>query len=172
MKKIIIINGLPESGKDECVNIVRDLFVCDNIIIHNYSSVDKIKNIAKMYFNWDENKDENGRQLLNDLKMAWSRYCDGPFKDVCDYIDKHDEGIFFVHIREPEEIEKLKLYYKDSIRLLIKRDDNKNRYLNYGDSNIYNCQYDYIIENSGTIDELKHNVILFLNDIGIDKNDE
>ncbi len=167
MKKIIIINGLPESGKDEVVKITRDLL--KNINIYNYSSVDNIKKIAKESFNWDEIKDLKGRQLLNDLKMAWSNYCEGPFKDVCNFIDKYNEGIFFIHVRESEEIEKLKLYYNDlSIRLLITRDSiNKKIYLNYGDSNVFNCQYDYIINNDSTLDELKQNIIIFLKDIGI-----
>jgi len=170
MKKIIIINGCGTSGKDEIIKITRSITKGDDeLIVGNVSSVDVIKDKA-LLFGWDGEKDDEGRRLLSDLKDAWIRYNDGPFAYIKKYINNfHTQKnfIIFVHIRENTEIEKMVNYYGDLVTtLLIKRCGVK-KYNNHADKDIENCGYDYIIENNGTLGDLKNSVETFLKDTEI-----
>ena len=65
--------------------------------------------------------------------------------------------IIFIHCREPEEIAR---FVKDlgAKTLLIKRNTGE-IYLNHADLKVENYQYDYTIENNGTLDEFKDKAI-------------
>ena len=168
MKKIIVINGSGESGKDEFIKISKNI-LNKNIIVDNISSIDPIKEIA-IKIGWDSNKGEKGRQLLSDLKDTMTKYNDLSFNYIKKYINNfHTQKnfIIFVHIRENIEIEKMVNYYGDLVTtLLIKRCGVK-KYNNHADKDIENCGYDYIIENNGTLGDLKNSVETFLKDTEI-----
>ena len=70
---IIIVNGCGGVGKDEFVKALDEL-----ITVFSYSTIDTYKKIAKESFDWDEVKDEKGRKLLSDLKLAGINYNDAP----------------------------------------------------------------------------------------------
>ena len=118
-KHVVIINGSAGVGKDTFVAMCNSF--CK---VMNYSSIDEIKRLAKL-IGWDGNKDERGRKLLSDLKVAMSDYCDLPFQSMKNKYEefiKSDASILFLHIREPEEIVKAANEF-NAITLLIK---NKN----------------------------------------------
>jgi hypothetical protein len=58
-----------------------------------------------------------------------------------------DDDFLFIHIREPEEIERAKKTF-GAKTLLIKRQGHKNITSNDSDANVDNYNYDYIITNS------------------------
>jgi len=168
--KIVIINGSAETGKDKFVKIFKDKF--ENLRIKNISSVDKVKSVAEIAFGWNGKKDDKSRKMLSDMKRVWSEFNDGPTKYVFEKIDidtkycieknkKLENNIYFLHIREPEEIDKVKnKYEKNCITLLIRKNT---EYIpsNYSDKNVENYKYDYIIENNGDIKELEKNAVKF-----------
>jgi hypothetical protein len=168
--KIVIINGSAETGKDKFVKIFKDKF--ENLRVKNISSVDKVKSVAEIAFGWNGKKDDKSRKMLSDMKRVWSEFNDGPTKYVFEKIDidtkycieknkKLENNIYFLHIREPEEIDKVKnKYEKNCITLLIRKNT---EYIpsNYSDKNVENYKYDYIIENNGDIKELEKNVVKF-----------
>ena len=63
-----------------------------------------------------------------------------------------DNEIMFIHIREPEEIERTVKIFKAKT-LLVRRIGLANITSNYSDANVEDYNYDYIIENS-TIENL------------------
>lgn len=65
-----------------------------------------------------------------------------------------DSEIMFVHIREPEEIKKLSDIEK-VFTLLVVKDDNEH-FNNYADSNVENYEYDYILKNNSTLEDLEN----------------
>lgn len=152
MKEIIIINGSGGVGKDTFVEFCQKYCKVKNI-----SSVDKVKEAARVLTGWDGTKDEKSRKLLVDLKQLGIEYNDAPFKYIVEsakeFRESEDEELMFVHIREISEIEKVRVAAKAKTLLVT----NKNVPLitsNESDKNVMNYQYDLYIRNDGTLEEL------------------
>lgn len=171
-KQIFIINGSGGTGKDTFVKMAKSQALNKRIGVGNYSSVTKVKKIAEI-IGWDGAKSEKDRKFLSDLKLLTTEYNDMPLNDMKKYINnfmnlvKFDKArIAFLHIREPEEITKAVSEFKEyNVKtILIKRDSVKHITSNMADENVFNYNYDIVIDNSGTIEDLKEKVKYFLND--------
>lgn len=150
MKKVIIINGFAGVGKDTFSSICS---VYKKTM--NYSSVDKIKELA-LLCGWDGIKNEKGRKLLSDLKLALSEYNDLPFKCMKNKVEEFnlsDAELLFLHIREPNEIMRAANEF-GAVTLLIKNPRVEQITSNMADANVYNLKYDCTITNYGTIEQL------------------
>ena len=157
-KHVVIINGSAGVGKDTFVAICNSF--CK---VMNFSSIDEIKKLAKL-IGWDGNKDEKGRKLLSDLKVAMSDYCDLPFQSMKNKYNefiKSDADILFLHIREPEEIAKAANEF-NAITLVIKNKNVKQIVSNMADANVYDFNYDVVIYNSRTLNDLKNTAKWFI----------
>lgn len=152
-KKIIIINGSGGVGKDTFVEFCQEYANVKNI-----SSVDKVKEAAKILVGWNGDKDDKSRKLLVDLKQLSIDYNDYPtvyIKDEADsFIENSEQDMMFVHIREISEIEKLKKLL-NAKTLLITSTRVAKITSNNSDANVDQYTYDYYISNDGTLDELK-----------------
>jgi len=166
-KTIIIINGSGSWGKDTFVHLVKKN--CKYQVM-NYSSVNKVKMIAKMG-GWDGGKTEKDRKLLSDLKLLFSDYNDMPYKDVVEVIDifkGNNCPFLFIHVREPDEIQR---FVNDfgAKTLLITNNNIKRIESNMADANVLNFAYDYTINNNDTIEDLEQEAIKFIKEIGENK---
>lgn len=153
MKEIIIINGSGGVGKDTFVEFCQEYCKVKNI-----SSVDKVKEAARVLTGWDGTKDEKSRKLLVDLKQLGIEYNDAPFKYIVDSANefkKTDEELMFVHIREISEIEKVKKA-TNAKTLLVTNKNVAPITSNESDKNVMNYQYDFYIRNDGTLEELNN----------------
>lgn len=169
-KQVILINGSGGVGKDTFVN-----FCCDYVDAINISSVDRIKEAAKI-LGWNGGKTESDRKFLSDMKLLTTEYNNGPFKYISDSIIRFraEEGanILFIHIREPLEIEKVKKEF-GCITLLVTNSNVPNITSNMADANVSSYEYDYVIDNSGTLYDLKHKAMKFAFKLmkGVNKNE-
>ena len=148
-KKIIIINGTGGSGKDTFVE-----FVSKYCKVFNFSSVDKVKEIARMV-GWDGGKTEKDRKFLSDLKKLTTEYNDMAFKSIKSSVqefESSDNEIMFIHIREPEEIARAVKAF-NAKALLVRRTGLDIITSNYSDASVENYNYDYVVENT-TLEEL------------------
>lgn len=158
-KQIFIINGSGGVGKDTFVELVsaelNDILKKFHTVI-NFSSVDKVKDIAKE-IGWTGEKSEKDRKFLSDLKILTSEYCDMPFESikskVAEFMKDEESRFLFLHIREPKEIARAVKEF-DAKTLLIIRNSVKHITSNMADENVFNYNYDFIIDNSGTKEEL------------------
>ena len=110
-KQVFIINGSGGVGKDTFVELVSKVF---NLSVMNFSSVDKVKEIARI-IGWTGGKTEKDRKFLSDLKLLCTDYNNMPFNSMSEKVKEFtesDAAMLFLHIREPEEIEKAKEYLK------------------------------------------------------------
>ena len=71
-------------------------------------------------------------------------------------------NVLLIDIREPEEIKKLCNTYGSVKTILIRRNSVKNITSNIADAGVFAYDYDFIIENNGTIDEFKNSVKNFV----------
>lgn len=159
-KEIIVINGTGGSGKDTFVE-----FCMKYAKVKNFSSIDKVKEIARI-IGWDGQKREKDRKFLSDLKKLTTDYCDMPFntiKNAVNEFNNSDDEILFIHVREPEEIQKVVDAFSAKT-LLVKRIGYANIESNYSDANVDNYPYNYVIENS-TLEQLDNSALNFVNQI-------
>lgn len=154
MTKVILINGHPKSGKDKFVEYCEKHSKKMGIKVHNLSTVDKVKKVAKK-LGWDGKKTDKARKFLSDMKRLWTNFNDGPFISTVEKIEKDftEKSIFFVHCREPKEIKKFADYYKDSM-ISLYLDKPGHIPDNTSDKNVKNYKYDYTIDSNIEDDEL------------------
>ena len=162
--RVIIINGSAESGKDTFVEIFTKL---SNNKVRNLSTIDKVKEFMTE-LGWDGSKDEKSRQAMSDLKRIITDFNDGIFNDMIYRIKTlskwHGYDTIFVHCREPEEIQKFVDHYgSDICKILLVTGRKSKKYNNDADKNVDNYNYDYIIKNDGSLDELNNKVKFFIN---------
>lgn len=148
-KQVFIINGSGGCGKDTFVSLVSDITYTTN-----FSSVDKVKEIARI-IGWNGGKTEKDRKFLSDLKLLCTDYNDMPLKSMehkfKEFLDS-DSIFLFLHIREPNEIEKAKKLF-NAKTILIKRDLVEHITSNMADANVFNYDYDIVINNDKGLKE-------------------
>lgn len=170
-KQIFVINGSAGVGKDTFVDAVERALedINKEYWVENYSSVTRVKQIAESCGWNSEVKTEKDRKFLSDLKLLLTEYNDLPFKDLGYVVEGflHDgfenSKLLFLHIREPEEIAKAERAF-NAKTILIKRNSVKHITSNMGDENVYNYDYDIIVENNGTFEDLQETARLFVSD--------
>jgi len=161
-KQVIIINGTGGSGKDTFVEFCSEFAKVTNI-----SSVDKVKEAAKILVGWNGEKDEKSRKLLVDLKQLSIKYNDYPTKYIQEQYEEFKNSkseYLFIHIREIEEIEKIKKLL-NAKTLLIRNPRVALITSNNSDGNVYKYEYDCTIENDGTLGDLKEKAKEFVKEI-------
>ena len=170
---IVLINGAGGNGKDTFVEAVGKSCSASNL-----STIQEVKDAADVLIsvvdNYDlavgptvcagkhkEEKTDQYRSFLHDIKMAWANFCDGPNTCILghlqDIMAEQLSGnvaydVIFVHVREPEEIEKLKTAITQKlglicITILVKGLVDPSVYTNSGDAGVYNYNYDMTIIN-------------------------
>lgn len=165
-KQVFIINGSGGVGKDTFVELVSKVF---NLSVMNFSSVDKVKEIARI-IGWTGGKTEKDRKFLSDLKLLCTDYNNMPFNSMSEKVKEFtesDAAMLFLHIREPEEIEKAKIVF-GAKTVLIKRDAVKQITSNMADGNVFNYRYDIVVNNDGDLVRFKKKATEFVNDFNAD----
>lgn len=169
--QVVVINGMPRAGKDQFVLFCqKHMTLCKNI-----STVDFVKQVAS-FCGWDGVKSPKNRAFLSDLKDLLTEWDDVPFKKVQQAAEKFDyeaqaygfstdEVLVFIHCREPQEISKF-VNQMNAKTLLIRRAAiETNDQSNHADSEVFNYEYDYIIENNGTLEDLEQAAVAFLKEL-------
>lgn len=155
--------------------------ICEKLLGWHFcrarSTVDKVKEIAAAC-GWDGTKTLENRKFLSDLKDLLTAYNDLPFKDVVEYQHifseqlKHegfneDYSLLFIDDREPEHIDRVKKEL-NALTLLIQRESSESKKVsNHADANILKYDYDYIIDNNGTLEDLEDKAVEFLKFLGL-----
>ena len=169
MIKVVVVNGYPNSGKTTFENTCKLIL---GPFCQTRSTVDKVKGLA-LRAGWDGRKTPEARKMLSDLKDLFTKFNDMPFRDIALHIKyfEHELGqygvesekaVFFIDSREPEEITRFKKEL-GALTLLIQRPGIATEQSNHSDANVENFEYDYIINNDGTMDDLKTKAEDFLN---------
>jgi hypothetical protein len=160
MNKYFVINGQGGSGKDSFIKMV-DRYYLDKVI--NVSSVDPIKWLAK-YGDWDGGKTDKDRKFLSDLKKLFIDYNDLPLRFLTMQMKLlHEDSIIFMHVREGSEIDKMKAVEPAIKTVLIDRQVEEKG--NDSDDMVYDYEYDYVIDNNGSLEDLDEAAITFVDNV-------
>ena len=158
-KQIYIINGSGGKGKNTFVELLSQY-----IDIFEISSIDIIRKIS-LELGWDgKSKTEKDRKFWSDLKMLSTEYSNHSYNYIKNKIKEFIKNIYinimFIHIREPLEINKIKNEFNCKT-ILIKNHKIKDITSNIGEKYVYNYKYDFIINNSENLNNLKLEAIKF-----------
>ena len=163
MKKIFILNGVGTSGKGEFVKSVSKY-----IPTYKYSIADLTKEAA-IILGWDGGKTEKDRKFLSDMIDLAAEYNDSPFQDVISIVadfkdNKIGADVLFVDMRDPKDIARaVETFGAETILLRNPRVDSIKT--NHADRDVENYNYDYIIENNGTLEQLDEMAKFFVREI-------
>lgn len=161
-KRIFVLNGVHSTGKDTFVKYINEY----GIDAVHYSYVDFTRNMLDNAGININNKTDKIRKLLCDINNALEEYDDIPFKDCCEIADdfKNDwiEGDWLIiDCREPKKIERLK--QRLNAKTIFIKSNKKITANNVADKAVAeDYKYDYIIDNTGTLEDLKKNTLAFL----------
>lgn len=147
---LIIINGQGGVGKDSLIKSLK------NIEVINISSIDSIKEIATSIGYMGE-KDPKSRKFLSDLKALLNEYNDYPYKQLISKVREAnkamDNGVIFIHIREPKEIERFKKDFEnEEIYTMIVLRETGIIYNNKSDEEVFDYNYDITFMNEKDIE--------------------
>lgn len=170
--KIVVVNGKPTSGKSTFESLCIGL---GHARCYVYSSIDYVKTVARSC-GWNGEKTPENRKFLSDLKDLLTTWDDVPMKKIHEKIqsiqdtftdsgDLADDVVVFIDVREPEEIQRLKDYYGATTLLITRVSADAEDASNHADDDVYNFGYDLIIENNGTLDDLRDSAVVFLDSL-------
>ena len=83
---------------------------------------------------------------------------------VTEFIKDEESKFLFLHIREPEEITRAVKEFGAKTVLII-RNSVKHITSNMADENVFNYNYDFVIDNSGTKEELNSKAKDFVQEV-------
>jgi hypothetical protein len=158
-------NSVGGSGKDTWAS-----FLNKYIPTYKYSIVDLPKEAAKV-LGWDGGKTEKDRRFLSDIMDLSTDYNDAPFKDVLSLVtdfksskDYAEYKILIIDMRDPKDIARaVETFGAETI--LIRNPRVKKIETNHADRDVENYEYDYIIENDGTLEQLEFVARRFVNEV-------
>lgn len=156
-KTLIVVNGYPRSGKDTfmdyCVGLLNKK---DPFRSFKHSTVDTCKRIAKE-MGWDGEKTPEMRRMLSELKDLYTKYFDGPLKEVQTLMNNSVSSFIFVAAREPKEILRMEYWCSkkdyNCITVLVKSTLGEDQHSSHSDSNVLYYKYDVVLENNGSLEE-------------------
>lgn len=141
----VVINGANGVGKDTFVAMCGQFCAVKNV-----SSIDQLNEFAR-HIGWNGTKDENYRLFMSELKRLVTHFNNAPTKYLLGHITLNApyDGLLFMHIREPQEIGKIRLLSSlPVVTLLINR--NVTVAQNKADLGATNYTYSYVISNDGS----------------------
>lgn len=162
-KKIYILNGVGTSGKGEFATRLNKY-----VSTHQHSIVDLVKTAAHV-LGWNGGKTEKDRKFLSDIVDLSSEYNDSPFRDVLMVVSDFENNliedeVLVIDMRDPKDIARAVECF-DAKTILIRNPNVGKIESNHADRDVENYQYDYIIENDGSLEQLDKVVKMFAFDV-------
>lgn len=175
MRNFICISGKAQNGKDTSAEIFKNELIIRGHSVLVIHQADLLKYICKAFFNWNGEKDEAGRTLLQqvgtnvirkvepDFWVDFIAKVTGFFKDTWDYIIVPDT-------RFPNELEKLKandanIFHVRVIREGFKSHLTEEQQQHPSETALDGIESDFTLINDKGIDDLYGGVVSILDAI-------
>lgn len=168
--KIYVVSGKARHGKDTVASFIREYYGSKGLKVINLSYGFYIKEYAKHISNWDGSDESKPRELLQELGTDIIRktidedfFVKRIYEDILVYSHFFDvitisDARFLNEIIMPKEkfgACNIRVVRENYLSNLTK---NEQKHLTETALDGYNS-YDYVIENDGTLDELKEKVL-------------
>lgn len=165
--KIYVISGKARHGKDTVALDIKEIYEAKGLKVINLSYGSYVKEYAKKISNWSGNEDDKPRALLQELGTDIIRKkIDNDFfvRRICEDILVYSYYFDIITIsdaRFPNELNWPKEKFDNVINVRVIRDDydsvlteKEQKHLTETALDGYN-NYDYVIHNDGTLEDLK-----------------
>ena len=163
-KRIFILNGVHSAGKDTFVELLKE---CGVKTFH-YSYVSFTKAMLACWLTDIGTKTIRMRKLLYEVNKALEEYDDIPFKDCLEIADWFTDDEFHnclvIDCREPAKIERLKQAL-GAETIFIKSDKPVTANNTADIAVLESYVYDYVIDNTGTLDDLETKTKAFVDEV-------
>jgi hypothetical protein len=163
--KVICISAKAQHGKDTSALILKDKYEAEGkrVLITHYA--DLLKYICKTFFNWNGEKDEEGRSLLQkvgtDIVGAkepdfWVNF----IISILKFFDNTWDIVIIPDCRYVNEIEGMKKHF-DTVVLRVVRPNFDNglsdtQKQHPSEVSLDNFIFDAVVQNIGSLDDLKN----------------
>ncbi len=165
-KHVFVINGSGGVGKDTFCQAAEQFWRVQNI-----SSITPICTLARAA-GWDGEKTPAARRFLSELKQACTAFNDLPLRYCVEQYQvfmQNDRQILFVHIREPEQIDRFRQAVGPRCKAILVRrpamEQSRGPLGNYSDDNVADYVYDGVFINDSVLEALPERVHWFLKDM-------
>ena len=166
--QILVISGHAQNGKDTVAGLLRDSLKADGnrVLVAHYA--DLLKYMCRTFFDWDGNKDEKGRHILQYVgtdvirKQAPDFWVDF-ISSVLTYFNDNWDYVLIPDTRFPNEIDKLLSNGFNVTHIRVVRpnfessltEEQKNH---PSETALDNVNPDFYIYNEGSMEELRVNI--------------
>jgi len=163
--RVICISGKAQAGKDTTAAYLKELLESKGkrVLIAHFG--DLLKYVCRQFFDWDGNKDEAGRTLLqyvgtDKVRAASPDYWANFIVSILDIFRDEWDYVLLPDCRFANELEIFEHYDIDAILLRITRPCftsplTPEQQKHVSETALDNYQYDYHIVNSGNLEDLK-----------------
>lgn len=180
MTHIIIINGHPRAGKDTFIGFMEKHLRAHDIGCRSFSSIDPVRDMLGAYGFDLSQKTEADRKLLAVVGSAVEEHSNWRTEQciaeaLSAHIHTRGNTVVFLHIREPENIAKVRSWVEQegsvlgiSIATVFLRSDRSEKVKsNSADGGVGDMAYDHYVTNHGSLLDLDNTAAAFLRDIGV-----
>lgn len=163
--RILAISGHAQNGKDTVAGLLRDSLKADGnrVLVAHYA--DLLKYMCRTFFDWDGNKDEKGRHILQYVgtdiirKQAPDFWVDF-ISSVLTYFNENWDYVLIPDTRFPNEIDKLLSNGFDVTHIRVVRPNfesslTKEQKNHPSETALDNVNPDFYIYNEGSMEELQ-----------------
>lgn len=163
--KILAISGHAQNGKDTVAGLLRESLKADGnrVLVTHYA--DLLKYMCRTFFNWDGNKDEKGRHILQYVgtdiirKQAPDFWVDF-ISSVLTYFNENWDYVLIPDTRFPNEINKLLCNGFDVTHIRVVRPNfesslTEEQQNHPSETALDNVNPDFYIYNEGSMEEFK-----------------
>ena len=167
MEKLFLLAGKARSGKDTAADYIEEYYSDKKVIRLMYGGW--IKEYAVMLSDWGGSEDDKPRELLQQIAVQSRKINPGYtikrmeediniLKDYCDII-------IITDARMPEEVMMPKEKFKETITIKVWRNNFETSLTEKQQKDITEIaldnfdNYDYVLENDGSLDDFKEKVI-------------
>lgn len=183
LKGIVLLGYKAESGKDESAKYIKEDLESQGYSVCIMHNAYYLKDIAKRFLNWDGNKDEDGRKLLQELgtdeirdRLGWSEFhCNRVCEDIKIVQDYYDY-VLVPDARFINEIYYVKAMFphKKVISVHVDRGDhlmgNKGRVKHKSEIEMEGFDFDWVLHNKRGLTDLRNVCSFFVEEILLEKD--
>lgn len=172
--RVILISGKAQHGKDTTAGFLKSALETDgfSVLITHYG--DLVKYICKSFFDWDGNKDEAGRTILQYVgtdvirkqdENYWVRF----IGEMLTFFNGKWDYVLIPDCRFLNEVNYLKEMGFDTVHIRVVRENyvsqlTKEQQAHPSETALDEIVPDYYIKNSGTMENLHNQVLQWLRD--------
>ena len=181
MDKVIIISGKSGAGKDMLAHFMKEKLESQGKKVLTIHYGDAVKWVLRDYYNWDGQKDEKGRTLLQHIgtdvvRAKYPNFWAGIVAGLVSAFEEEFDVALIPDARFPNEVEIVMDMIPNSVCVRIERKNpdgspwvnpafTAEQLAHPSETSLDKYAFDYIVHNDDGLQELKESALTLLEDL-------